>query len=90
VINVTWDSGFKNSFKQRIRNHSYLKTKFWDSLEIFTHDPLDSRLKTHKLSGKLNGLWAFSVSSDCRVIFRFYDNNNAAILIDIGSHEEVY
>jgi len=44
---------------------------------------------THKLSGKLRGLWAFSCDYDCRVIFKFINKENV-LLIDIGSHDEVY
>lgn len=90
MINLAWDSSFKSSYKKRIRNHPKLKKNFWEALELFSNNPFDSSLKTHKLTGKLNGLWAFSVAFDCRVIFKFYDNNKTALLIDIGSHDEVY
>jgi addiction module RelE/StbE family toxin len=90
VIKVTWDPRFKASYKERVRNHPNLKRKFVDSLEIFEHDPFDQRLKTHKLTGKLSGAWAYSIDSDCRVVFKFKDHNKTALLIDIGSHEEVY
>jgi len=56
---------------------------------MFAKDPFHSRLRTHKLSGSLEGLWAFSVSFDCRVIFKFLSKNEI-LLIDIGGHDEVY
>jgi len=90
VINLIWDSAFKSSYKKRIRNHTHLKKKFWEALDVFSQHPFDASLKTHKLTGTLNGLWAFSVAPDCRVVFKFYDNNKTALLIDIGSHDEVY
>jgi len=46
-------------------------------------------LKTHKLSGKLKGLWAFVVEYDCRVVFQFLEEGDV-LLIDIGKHDEVY
>lgn len=49
----------------------------------------NSKLRTHKLSGKLKELWAFSVAYDCRVIFKFLDENKV-FLIDIGGHDEIY
>jgi len=58
-------------------------------MEMFAKDPFHSRLRTHKLSGSLEGLWAFSVSFDCRVIFKFLSKNEI-LLIDIGGHDEVY
>ena len=38
---------------------------------IFRKNPFDSRLKTHKLNGPLDGFLAFSVSQKYRVIFAF-------------------
>ena len=50
---------------------------------------ISRQLRTHKLSGKLEGLWAFSVDEDCRVVFEFIGEDRV-LLIDIGSHDEVY
>jgi mRNA-degrading endonuclease YafQ of YafQ-DinJ toxin-antitoxin module len=55
----------------------------------FTDNPHHHSLRTHKLSGKLRGLWAFVVAYDCRVVFQFLDERNV-LLIDIGKHDEVY
>ena len=46
-------------------------------------------LRTHKLSGKLAGQWAFSVDDDCRIVFEFVGEDQV-LLIDVGSHDEVY
>jgi len=40
------------------------------------------------MSGKLKGLYSFSVEYDCRIIFYFFDDK--AVLIDIGKHDDVY
>jgi mRNA-degrading endonuclease YafQ of YafQ-DinJ toxin-antitoxin module len=56
---------------------------------MLTKNPFHPALRTHKLVGKLEGLWAFSVAYDCRVVFRFM-NGDEVLLVDIGSHEEVY
>jgi mRNA-degrading endonuclease YafQ of YafQ-DinJ toxin-antitoxin module len=58
-------------------------------MKLFSKTPFDRRLRTHKLSGKLEDLWAFSVIYDCRVIFKFL-NGDEILLIDIGGHDEVY
>ncbi len=55
--------------------------------------PLDARLKTHKLKGKLEGTWACSVAYDCRLVFEFIKSSSRdddIFLIEIGTHEEVY
>jgi mRNA-degrading endonuclease YafQ of YafQ-DinJ toxin-antitoxin module len=56
---------------------------------LFILDPFDPTLKTHKLSGKLKDLWSFSVGYDERVLFYFTENEKA-VFVDMGSHDEVY
>ncbi len=53
-------------------------------------DPFAASLKTHRLTGKLGGCWAFSVDNDCRVVFLFIKGYQKVLLLDIGSHDEVY
>jgi mRNA-degrading endonuclease YafQ of YafQ-DinJ toxin-antitoxin module len=65
-----------------------LKKEFWEAMTLFGKEPFQPALKTHKLTGKLKGLWALTVSYDCRVIFTFLSRNEV-VLIDIGSHDEV-
>jgi addiction module RelE/StbE family toxin len=89
VIRITWDQGFRKIYKKKVKNDQELKKRFWDAVELFSKEPFDHRLRTHKLTGKLEGLWAFSVTFDCRVIFEFLDKNEV-LLVDIGDHDEVY
>jgi mRNA-degrading endonuclease YafQ of YafQ-DinJ toxin-antitoxin module len=58
-------------------------------MELFLKEPFNPHLRTHKLTGRLEGLWAFSVTYDCRVIFKFLDEDEI-LLVDIGGHDEVY
>jgi addiction module RelE/StbE family toxin len=88
-IEIGFSSSFKRAFKKRIRGNEKLETRFWERLEYFTQNPFHPTLRTHKLSGELEELWSFSVEYDCRVIFKFLEENRI-LLIDIGTHEEVY
>jgi addiction module RelE/StbE family toxin len=89
LIKITWDQGFKRIYQKKVKNEADLRKSFWKAMGLFSKTPFDRRLRTHKLSGKLEGLWAFSVTYDCRVIFRFL-NGDEILLIDIGGHNEVY
>jgi mRNA-degrading endonuclease YafQ of YafQ-DinJ toxin-antitoxin module len=43
------------------------------------------------LSGSLKDLWSFSLNFNFRVVFIFTTDKPAkAILVDIGTHDEVY
>ena len=89
MIKASWDQGFKKVYRKKVKNDVELKGRFWDAVEMFIKDPFYPRLRTHKLTGRLEGLWAFSVSFDCRVIFKFLSKTEI-LLIDIGGHDEVY
>lgn len=89
MIKVTWDQGFKKIYRKKVKNNAELKKNFWKALELFVENPFHPRIRTHKLTGKLEGLWAFSVVYDCRVIFKFLEKGEV-LLIDIGGHDEVY
>lgn len=89
MIEVTFSSSFKRSFKKVIKNNKSLEEKFWLAVELFCNDPFNERLHTHKLSGKLKGLWAFRIDYDLRLIFFFSDKDHA-VFTDVGKHDEVY
>ena len=89
MIRAVWDQGFKRSYKKRVRDNSRLKKKFWEKMEIFLENPFFTQLRTHKLSGKLAEQWAFSVDEDYRIVFEFLGEDQV-LLIDVGSHDEVY
>ena len=89
MVNLVWDQAFKRKYKKIFTLNIALKKSFWQAMSIFSQNPFDPKLRTHKLTGKLKGLWSFSISYDCRVIFRFI-NDHDVLLIDIGSHDEVY
>jgi addiction module RelE/StbE family toxin len=89
MIEIAYSSSFKKAFRKRVRSNTELEGRFWERLAIFQNQPFDPRLRTHKLSGRLKGLWSFAVDYDFRVVFTFLGDNRA-LLVDIGTHKEVY
>jgi addiction module RelE/StbE family toxin len=88
-MEVSFSSSFKRSFKKRIKGNVDLEARFWERVERFSADPYDPSMKTHKLSGKLKDFWSFSIDYDERVLFYFTEDNRA-VFVDVGSHDEVY
>lgn len=52
---------------------------------LFEINPFHPRLRTHKLTGKLGGLCAFSVDFRHRAIFEFLDGGEI-LLLRVGDH----
>lgn len=89
MIRVAYSSSFKRSYKRKVATGSNRGAKFRSKLEVFMNDPFDQALRTHKLSGKLKDYWSFSIEYDLRVIF-YFEDAETAVLIDLGTHREVY
>lgn len=79
-MEVSFSSSFKRAFKKRIKSNVDLEARFWQKLEQFTIDPFEPSLKTHKLSGKLNDFWSFTIDYDERVLFYFTEDGKAVFV----------
>lgn len=90
---LAWEASFRRAFKRRGGRDPALQERILDILGILVENPFEPELRTHKLRGQLTGLWASWVEYDCRIIFAFAPdppNDDAIVLVDIGSHDEVY
>lgn len=85
---------FKRAFKKLIKKNPQLQNKVLGILDLLENDPFTPSLKSHKLTGELDRYWSCSVNYDCRIIFTFSPDEESEetliILVDIGSHDEVY
>ena len=91
---LIWGRTFLRGYKRLLKKHPDLADRLEDVLTVLSADPFSPSLETHKLKGKLGGVWACSAGYDLRVLFDFCRNssggNDDILLIDIGTHDEVY
>jgi len=90
---LIWDASFRRALKQHTRREPRFQERILDVLDVLVENPFEPELKTHKLRGQLTGLWAAWAEYDCRIVFAFVPdppNEDAIVLVDIGSHDEVY
>lgn len=66
---LIWENSFKRAFKRIIRKQPQLEEKVFEVLELLVQDPCASSLRSHKLKGQLEGLWACWIEYDCRIVF---------------------
>lgn len=85
---------FKRAVKRRCKNRPQLQAKVLATLTALEVDPFNPILKTHKLQGDLKDYWACTVEYDFRIVFTFHklegEAEEAIVLIDVGTHDEVY
>lgn len=80
---IQYGSKFLQSYKKLNLKEKLLAEK---REGIFRKNAFDLRLKTHKLKGKLNNYWSFSITYSHRIIFKFLQNNEV-VFYDIGDHD---
>lgn len=68
--------------------HPEIKEILKEKVNLLQNDPFTPELKTHKLTGKLRGYLAFSVTHEYRLVF--YIQKDTIYLLAIGSHDQVY
>jgi addiction module RelE/StbE family toxin len=91
---LVWDKSFKRAFKRLVKKNPRSQKKVFDVLDLLSNNPSAPSLKSHKLTGQLEGLWSCSVAYDCRIVYSFREDKvlgtTVIVLIDIGTHDDVY
>ena len=70
--------------------HPELKPSFQSILEKITEDPLRPSLKLHPLQGSLQGIWSVRLNYQYRILLTLKIEEKQVILLNIGSHDDVY
>jgi mRNA interferase YafQ len=84
---------FKRAFRKFVMRNSQLEPKLIQILQLMREDVFAPQLSTHSLQGKLSGLKACSCGYDCRILFTIeisQAQTEVIVLLDIGTHNEVY
>lgn len=85
---------FERAYRKFVRRNSALQKKIDEALKQMRLNVFAPTLQTHKLSGKLLGLFACSCGYNCRIVFSLEKSlqtgQEIILLVDIGTHDEVY
>ena len=81
---------FLRQAKKFFKKHPDLKPRFGKLVAELAKDPFHPALELHPLSGKLEGIWAVSLTYKHRVTLTLMISEKEITLLDIGSHDEVY
>lgn len=93
-MNLKSTPQFDKAYRKFVRRHPHLQKRIDETLRQMSLDLSIPALQSHKLSGKLESLFACSCGYDCRIIFSLEKQSDTTetiiLLIDIGTHNEVY
>ncbi len=79
---------FQRRLKQRNSHQPNVIERLRRHLELFSQGVRKEPINDHQLTGRLKGLRSFSVGGDVRVVYQEADDHY--LLLDIGSHNQVY
>ncbi len=86
AFSIEYSSRFIRAFR---KIEPDLQEEIIEKVELLKNVRNHKRLKVHRLSGKLKGIWSFSVNYRIRITF-FKPKKNTIVLETVGTHDEVY
>ena len=86
-MEIQYHKDFLKRFEKLDEKH---KNKVVKTIERFSKNPLEQSLKNHQLKGALRHFRAISVTGNMRIIFEQFDNYTLVVMLDVGTHNQVY
>lgn len=90
MFDITTSEKFLRQASGFFRKHPDLKPRFAATVNALQQDPFQPGLGLHQLTGKLSGCHAVRLTYSYRITLTLLINEYETILLDIGSHDEVY
>ena len=85
---------FADSYEKKaikfLKKHKTIYPQYEKTIELLAYNPQHPSLRLHKLQGKMHHFSSVSINMKYRVIIDFIMIDDVIILVDIGSHDEVY
>ena len=88
-MKIELSSRFRKAYRKLAAKKSAEAVIALEKIVLFSQQPNSPLLRLHKLKGEFEGLYAFSIAYDLRVVVDL-SKPDIAIMVDIGSHDEVY
>lgn len=80
---------YKKSFdKKFVKLPLSIKEHFYNRLRLFSENKFDRILNNHSVDKVFPGCRSINITGDYRAIF--YENDNLATFVTIGTHSELY
>jgi mRNA-degrading endonuclease YafQ of YafQ-DinJ toxin-antitoxin module len=87
---IVYTPGYNRRAARFLRKHPELLPQYEKVLKLLEINPFHPYLRLHRLKGSLNELHSISINISYRITMEFILNDSQIILIDIGSHDDVY
>ena len=85
-----WTPTFVRTARKFLGRHADLAGIFEDVLRQLETDPHAPRLRLHSLEGRHKGKYAVSLTYEHRIVLILHFTAREVVLLDVGTHDEVY
>ena len=89
MLKIERTGAFERTLDELAILHEGIDILVEQRIVLFRNNPNDTRLDNHPLRKRMEGRWAFSVSDDIRIVYRWIGKTTVRFLA-IGPHETVY
>ena len=90
MAEIIYTDSYIKKAKKFVKKHPELLTQYEKTLKLLEINPSHPSLRLHKLEGKLSDLYSVSINISYRISLEFTITEDEIILINVGSHNEVY
>ena len=91
---MAWELIFTDQYNKKavrfIKDHPESLVQYGKTLELLSINPHHPSLRLHGLKGRLSGLHSVSINLKYRITLELIITDKEIILVNVGSHEQVY
>lgn len=87
---IIYPESYIRRARKFIKRHPELTGQYQKTLQLLEINPYHPSLRLHPLKGKLSGLQSVSINISYRISFEMVISEQEIILVNIGTHYEVY
>jgi mRNA-degrading endonuclease YafQ of YafQ-DinJ toxin-antitoxin module len=91
---MTWQLVFTEQYARRaarfLKRHPEMESVYAKALLLLEANPHHPSLRLHPLKGRLDGLHSVSINLSFRITLEMIMTDKEIILINVGSHDDVY
>jgi len=90
MYEIRFAEGYEKRAIKFLKKHKDLYEKYKKTIELLQNDPYHPSLRLHRLQGRMNAFSSVSINMKYRIVIDLIIVEEIIILIDIGSHDDVY
>ena len=90
AFTLVWTETFERTARKFLFRHPELAGIFEDVLQQLEADPHSPKLRLHPLKGKHRNKHSVRLTYSQRIVLILSITSSEIILLDVGSHDEVY